>query len=100
MDSTIVYMLHRQCTRMLRSAVQKDFFSAVETIYCEASFFPLMIHELIGYLVTKGLFLRGMFNQSTTAQFGLTQADLLSVGMGAGYFKSAPLFGGGIFAAK
>ncbi len=55
---------------------------SVEAIYCEASFVPLyelqpLAHELISYLAAEGLFLRGVFNQSTTAQFGPTQADLL-----------------------
>ena len=60
----------------------KELLSAVDAIYCEASFVPLyelqpLAHELIGYLATEGLFLKGAYNQSTTTQFGPTQADLL-----------------------
>jgi FkbM family methyltransferase len=60
----------------------KELLSAVDVVYCEASFVPLyelqpLAHELIGYLAAEGLFLMGAFNQSTTAQFGPTQADLL-----------------------
>jgi FkbM family methyltransferase len=62
----------------------KGLLSSVEAIYCEASFVPLyelqpLAHELISYLAAEGLFLRGVFNQSTTAQFGPTQADLLFI---------------------
>lgn len=60
----------------------KELLSSVDAIYCEASFVPLyelqpLAHELISYLAEEGFFLRGVFNQSTTAQFGPTQADLL-----------------------
>jgi FkbM family methyltransferase len=60
----------------------KEFLSSVDAIYCEASFVPLyelqpLAHELISYLAEQGFFLRGVFNQSTTARFGPTQADLM-----------------------
>ncbi len=60
----------------------KGLLSSVEAVYCEVSFVPLyesqpLANELISYLAAEGLFLRGVFNQSTTAQFGPTQADLL-----------------------
>jgi FkbM family methyltransferase len=60
----------------------KEVLPLVETIYCEASFVSLyetqpLAHELIGYLADEGFFLRGVFNQSMTAKFGPTQADLL-----------------------
>jgi FkbM family methyltransferase len=62
----------------------KGLLSSVEAVYCEVSFVPLyelqpLAHELISYLAEEGLFLRGVFNQSTTTQFGPTQADLLFV---------------------
>lgn len=58
--------------------------SLVDVIYCEASFVPLydgqpLAHELIAYLGKQGFVLRGAFNQSNTAEFGPTQADLLFV---------------------
>jgi FkbM family methyltransferase len=60
----------------------KELISAVDAVYCEASFVPLyelqpLAHEMIRYLAAEGLFLRGAFNQSTTVRFGPTQADLL-----------------------
>jgi len=60
----------------------KELLSAIDAIYCEASFVPLyelqpLANELISYLAEEGFILRGVFNQSTTARFGPTQADLL-----------------------
>ena len=60
----------------------KKFLSSVDAIYCEASFVPLyelqpLAPELISYLAAEGFLLNGAFNQSSTTQFGPTQADLL-----------------------
>jgi FkbM family methyltransferase len=60
----------------------KELLSSIDAIYCEASFVPLyelqpLANDLISYLAEEGFFLRGVFNQSTTARFGPTQADLL-----------------------
>ncbi len=55
---------------------------AINFIYCEASFVRLydgqpLAAEIIGYLLTQGFELRGVFNQSLTKKFGPTQADFL-----------------------
>jgi FkbM family methyltransferase len=54
----------------------------INYIYCEASFVRLydgqpLVNEIITYLIAHGFALRGVFNQSVTAEFGPTQADFL-----------------------
>jgi FkbM family methyltransferase len=73
----------------------KGILSAIDAIYCEVSFVPLyelqpLAHELIEYLAAEGLYLRGAFNQSTTAKFGPTQADLLFSRDSGDHIKSNP----------
>lgn len=59
-----------------------DDIRVIDTIYCEVSFVPLyqdqpLINDIVAFLAEKGFFVRGMFNQSVTDEFGPTQADVL-----------------------
>jgi len=54
----------------------------IDLIYCEASFVELyhgqpLAGEIVAYLASQNLNLRGVFNQSITSGFGPTQADFL-----------------------
>lgn len=54
----------------------------IDHIYVELSFVPLydgqpLADEVIAYMAQRGFGLAGVFNQSTTRQFGPTQADFL-----------------------
>lgn len=56
--------------------------SKIDAIYCEVSFVELYAQqptasEIISFLRDHNFLLRGVFNMSTTKQFGATQADLL-----------------------
>ena len=60
----------------------EDLLPHLDIIYCEVSFVQLyegqpLAQDVIGYLGNNDFYLRGVFNQSSTKQFGATQADLL-----------------------
>jgi FkbM family methyltransferase len=65
----------------------QEMLSEVHAVYCEVSFVRLyeqqpLAHDLMFFLTELGFALRGIFNQSTTDQFGLTQADFLFIQKG------------------